>query len=170
MTAAGAYCQRNLPSSLSTRCSRVSSSSASRGVVNSDPSPSRASIASSAFANEASARVMATLRSFPVVVEVWGWDEAFVGAVTETPEALAREKYAYDLEERTAEVLSIPAASIKDVTAPDDAALVAYHKDHADKYQSPEYRAATLLHLSPADFTGAPYFAMLLVPGQGRLL
>jgi DNA polymerase-4 len=27
----------------------------------------------------ASARVMATLRSFPVVVEVWGWDEAFVG-------------------------------------------------------------------------------------------
>ena len=28
----------------------------------------------------ASADVMATLRSFPVVVEVWGWDEAFVGA------------------------------------------------------------------------------------------
>ena len=39
----------------------------------------------------ASARVMATLRSFPVVVEVWGWDEAFVGAVTDDPEALARE-------------------------------------------------------------------------------
>ena len=38
----------------------------------------------------ASARVMATLRSFPVVVEVWGWDEAFVGAVTATPEELAR--------------------------------------------------------------------------------
>src|ERR1700755_2285872 len=27
----------------------------------------------------ASARVMATLRSLPVVVEVWGWDEAFLG-------------------------------------------------------------------------------------------
>jgi DNA polymerase-4 len=38
----------------------------------------------------ASARVMATLRSFPVVVEVWGWDEAFVGAETDDPEALAR--------------------------------------------------------------------------------
>ncbi len=37
----------------------------------------------------ASARVMATLRSFPVVVEVWGWDEAFVGAETDDPEALA---------------------------------------------------------------------------------
>ena len=38
----------------------------------------------------ASAEVMATLRSFPVVVEVWGWDEAFVGATTDDPEALAR--------------------------------------------------------------------------------
>jgi nucleotidyltransferase/DNA polymerase involved in DNA repair len=37
----------------------------------------------------ASAEVMDTLRSFPVVVEVWGWDECFVGAETEDPEALA---------------------------------------------------------------------------------
>ncbi len=37
----------------------------------------------------ASARVMATLRSLPVVVEVWGWDEAFVGARTDDPEGLA---------------------------------------------------------------------------------
>jgi DNA polymerase-4 len=40
--------------------------------------------------DEASAEVMATLRSFPVTVEVWGWDEAFVGARTDDPEALAR--------------------------------------------------------------------------------
>jgi DNA polymerase IV len=40
---------------------------------------------------EASARVMATLRRFPVIVEVWGWDEAFLGAQTENPEALARD-------------------------------------------------------------------------------
>ena len=33
----------------------------------------------------ASDRVMATLRSLPVVVEVWGWDEAFVGARTADP-------------------------------------------------------------------------------------
>ncbi|SDK65768.1 DNA polymerase IV [Nonomuraea jiangxiensis] len=37
----------------------------------------------------ASARVMATLREFPVRVEVWGWDEAFIGATTDDPEALA---------------------------------------------------------------------------------
>ncbi|MET9313530.1 DNA polymerase IV [Kribbella sp. NPDC003505] len=39
----------------------------------------------------ASTEVMDTLRSFPVVVEVWGWDECFVGAETDDPEALALE-------------------------------------------------------------------------------
>ena len=28
---------------------------------------------------------MATLRTFPVVVEVWGWDEAFLGVTTDDP-------------------------------------------------------------------------------------
>jgi DNA polymerase-4 len=39
----------------------------------------------------ASSRVMTTLRSFPVTVEEWGWDEAFVGVRTSDPEAFARE-------------------------------------------------------------------------------
>jgi DNA polymerase-4 len=38
----------------------------------------------------ASERVMATLRSLGVVVEVWGWDEAFVAVHTDDPEAFAR--------------------------------------------------------------------------------
>jgi DNA polymerase IV len=38
-----------------------------------------------------SERVMATLREFPVIVEVIGWDEAFLGVHTEDPEALARD-------------------------------------------------------------------------------
>lgn len=37
----------------------------------------------------ASEQVMAALRRFPVVVEVLGWDEAFVGARTTDPEGLA---------------------------------------------------------------------------------
>jgi DNA polymerase IV len=37
----------------------------------------------------ASAEVMATLRTFPAVVEVWGWDEAFMGVLTGDPEAFA---------------------------------------------------------------------------------
>jgi DNA polymerase-4 len=40
---------------------------------------------------EASRRVMTVLRSFPVRVEVLGWDEAFLGSDTDDPEALARE-------------------------------------------------------------------------------
>ncbi len=39
---------------------------------------------------EASAAVMDTLRSFEVVVEVLGWDEAFLGVETADPEAVAR--------------------------------------------------------------------------------
>jgi DNA polymerase-4 len=39
----------------------------------------------------ASERVMAVLRSLPVVVEVLGLDEAFVGATTDDPRALAEE-------------------------------------------------------------------------------
>jgi len=39
----------------------------------------------------ASAEVMAALRSLPVVVEVWGWDEAFLGTTTADPWSLARQ-------------------------------------------------------------------------------
>ncbi|MGH2467745.1 MAG: DNA polymerase IV [Candidatus Limnocylindrales bacterium] len=39
----------------------------------------------------ASERVMATLRTFPAVVEVWGWDEAFLAVETHDPERLAEE-------------------------------------------------------------------------------
>jgi DNA polymerase-4 len=41
--------------------------------------------------DEVSERVMATLRELPVVVEVLGWDEAFLGARTDDPETLAAE-------------------------------------------------------------------------------
>src|SRR5438876_4902538 len=47
---------------------------------------------------EASERVMAVLRSFPAVVEVWGWDEAFMGISADDPQAFAREVQAAVLE------------------------------------------------------------------------
>ena len=46
-----------------------------------------------------SERVMAALRSLGVVVEVLGWDEAFLGARTDDPEALARRAQAAVLAE-----------------------------------------------------------------------
>ncbi len=40
---------------------------------------------------EASERVMDTLRTFPAVVQVLGWDEAFMAVETDDPEPLARD-------------------------------------------------------------------------------
>ncbi|TCP50771.1 DNA polymerase-4 [Tamaricihabitans halophyticus] len=40
---------------------------------------------------EVSAHAMAALRELPVIVEVVGWDEAFLGAATDTPENLAEQ-------------------------------------------------------------------------------
>lgn len=40
---------------------------------------------------DASDEVMALLRTFPGRVEVWGWDEAFLAADTDDPEALAQQ-------------------------------------------------------------------------------
>ena len=52
--------------------------------------PDAVFIASDNAAYEAaSAEVMDLLRTFPVRVEVWGWDEAFLAADTDDPEALA---------------------------------------------------------------------------------
>jgi len=47
---------------------------------------------------EASRGVMDVLRSFPAVVQVLGWDEAFMGVSTSDPEELAREVQARVLE------------------------------------------------------------------------
>ena len=47
---------------------------------------------------EASRGVMDVLRSFPAVVQVLGWDEAFMGVTVDDPEALAYEVQARVLE------------------------------------------------------------------------
>ena len=46
----------------------------------------------------ASEEVMIVLRSFPVTVEVWGWDEAFVGVHTDDPRRVAEQLRAAVLE------------------------------------------------------------------------
>jgi DNA polymerase-4 len=39
----------------------------------------------------ASAEVMASLRTLPATVEVWGWDEAFLGVTTDDPKQFAKD-------------------------------------------------------------------------------
>ena len=70
------------------------------------------------------------------------------------PEKLATEVYLHDQEQRTADVLVIPNASMTGIATPDDATLQKYQKDHADQYKAPEYRAATVIEVSPEDLTG----------------
>jgi DNA polymerase IV len=53
----------------------------------------------------ASAEVMATLRTFPATVEVWGWDEAFLGVTTEDPEG-----FAYDIKARVSAATALSCA------------------------------------------------------------
>jgi peptidyl-prolyl cis-trans isomerase D len=76
---------------------------------------------------------------------------ALMGAI-QAPEPLVRSVYQYTQEQRTAELLTIPTATIIDAGTPDDAALKKWHDDHADTYKAPEYRAAILVQMTPADF------------------
>ena len=67
-----------------------------------------------------------------------------------TPKALADKLFAYRNEFRTAEVLSIPTASVKPPEPTADQ-LATFHKANAAKYTAPEYRRITLLLVRPED-------------------
>ncbi len=82
-----------------------------------------------------------------------GLFRALLTGVT-APKKMATEVYLYDQEQRTADVLVIPTASMTGIAAPDDATLEKYQKDHADNYKAPEYRAATVIEVSPEDLAG----------------
>lgn len=67
----------------------------------------------SAAYNEASDEVMATLRGFPVDVEVRGWDEAFLGARPDDPVELAR-RIQHGVRERTGLACSVGVGDTKE--------------------------------------------------------
>lgn len=68
------------------------------------------------------------------------------------PPVLSDRIYAYLKEERTAEFLVIPDASMTEVKDPDQATLEKFHKENIAQYQRPEYRAFVALHIKPEDF------------------
>ena len=70
----------------------------------------------------------------------------------ELPTLAADKLYAYLGEKRIADYAVIPAASIPEPAAPDDAALQAVYDANPEAFQAPEYRAVTLLKLTAADF------------------
>ncbi len=69
----------------------------------------------------------------------------------DTPQAIADLLYRYRNEQRTAEAITFTAAGITDVPAPEEADLVALHKDNGAAFTAPEYRALTLVRISAKD-------------------
>ena len=67
------------------------------------------------------------------------------------PKRLLELVYSYRNEQRVAEVVRIPLGDPSRVAEPDPATLAAFHKEHADQFTAPEYRAATVLYLDPAE-------------------
>ncbi|WP_119303347.1 peptidylprolyl isomerase [Dongia deserti] len=68
-----------------------------------------------------------------------------------TPPVLSDRVFAYLNEERTAEFLVIPDATME-VKEPDQAAMEKFYQDNIARYQRPEYRAFIAVHMKPEDF------------------
>lgn len=76
-------------------------------------------------------------------------------ATVAAPKVLVDTVFAYEDETRSAEVLTIPDATMTAVAEPDPAAMEKYYQEHVAQYQRPEYRAFTLLHLTAEEFAKA---------------
>jgi peptidyl-prolyl cis-trans isomerase D len=75
-----------------------------------------------------------------------------VTAGVQVPKSLAETIYAYRAEQRVAQTLLVTDASIAEVPTPDEAAIAQFHKENPDRYQASEYRAITVVRLTPADY------------------
>lgn len=78
-----------------------------------------------------------------------------VGSVADetpaAPKALLDTLYGIRNEHRIADYVFLPASAVKDLPAPDDAALKDYYDKHPEAYTAPEYRGFTGLFLQNAD-------------------
>ena len=85
---------------------------------------------------------------------------AFTAAL---PADLAQRLYRYQMEKRVAELLVFRNAAEGEVGEPDEAALVQFHKDHADRFTQPEMRALSVVELT------APALAKKITPSDAEL-
>jgi peptidyl-prolyl cis-trans isomerase D len=76
---------------------------------------------------------------------------AAVSDAASAPGRLAEALYRYREERRVAQVLAVRNDSITELPAPDEPALVAFHKEFSDRFMAPERRAVTLVQLRATD-------------------
>jgi peptidyl-prolyl cis-trans isomerase D len=76
--------------------------------------------------------------------------DAITGAGA-APRALAESLYAYQQERRVAETVTVSRDSLPALPAPSTQDLEQVHRDHAGRFQAPEYRSVTLVQLEAED-------------------
>lgn len=67
------------------------------------------------------------------------------------PQQLIKAVHDYRAEQRVAQTMRLVAANMPEVPTPTNEALQAYYDQNIDRYQAPEYRALTVVTLSPED-------------------
>ena len=80
--------------------------------------------------------------------------QQLAGAVSEAvtvPRQLVEALYGYRNERRVAQYLLVRNDSITDMAAPNEPALVAFHKEFSERFMAPSRRAVTLVQLRAAD-------------------
>ncbi len=70
------------------------------------------------------------------------------------PKAIEKTLIKYLMEERTAEIVTIPANSITEIPEADDETLLKYYESNSANYMAPEYRDFRFITLSVKDFAG----------------
>lgn len=76
--------------------------------------------------------------------------DSLTGGVA-VPRPLTEALYAYQEEQRVANTALIAYDSITELPTPDEDTLTAFYKEKAEDFQAPEYRAITLVRLTPDD-------------------
>ena len=80
--------------------------------------------------------------------------QQLAGAVSEAaavPRQLVETLYSYRQQRRIAEYVMVRNDSITDMAAPNEPALVAFHKEFSERFMAPEQRAVSLVELRAAD-------------------
>jgi peptidyl-prolyl cis-trans isomerase D len=80
--------------------------------------------------------------------------QAIVAGVA-VPSQVVNVLYKYRNEERLADIVAIPVASVADIGQPSPAELQKFYDSHKSQYHAPEYRGFTLVGLSPDDAKAA---------------
>ncbi|MBM3567592.1 MAG: hypothetical protein FJX46_02415 [Alphaproteobacteria bacterium] len=74
------------------------------------------------------------------------------------PKVLAEALYRFRQERRVAEIAIVAQSAMPEPQDPSEEALAAFHRERAERFSAPEYRAVSLVRFTPADF--APEIAV----------